>query len=211
MNGRKNKTSNHFCYVRVSEYYGCFYKTKYGGEPIVFPEDDPLRIILEEHLCANPELKCLTPHSFSELAFDYENKGQILDAKVEVPSKKERSEFLRVEIPETVYRWGVQKKTSDCWQLSRDGASSFRKQIKRSFWSACMEFIDECKRRAQAMGESVTMESCISDFMMIYDIPMSHFENMIRAEQRNRQKLIPEVNKKRCAMEEMTGNVFIYT
>lgn len=211
MTEKKKKSENNFCYVRVSEYYGCFYKTKYGGEPIVFPEDDPLRIILEENLCPNPELKCITPHSFSELAFDYTSKGQMLDAKVEVPDKSEYKDFIRVEIPETVYRRGIRKRTSDSWQLCREGANRFRKQIKRGFWSACMEFIDECRKRAQAMGETVTLESCISDFMMIYDIPMSHFENMVRSEQRYRQKLLPEINKKRGALEEMTGNVFIYT
>lgn len=199
------------CYIHLSEYYRRFYEVKYGGQPVVFPENHPLWMTLNTQICPNMSLKMLTPHSYSELAFNYDRKGKVFDVDIASPSLEEKTGFLAVRIPETVYRHGAPVKTSANWQLTKAGAESFRKQAKVDFWMECLEFIRECKARAVAMGEDVTVESAMSDFMIHYDIPMEHFENMLRYNQRVKKRMVASIDKKRERMEEKSGRLFYYT
>ena len=209
----KKKTEEQFnvCYIRMSEYYLKFYQTKYGGEPVVLPENHPLWMILQNQLCKNATLKLLTPHCYSSLAFNYDRDGVVFDIDIATPSPEDKEQFLCVRIPDIVYKHGTAISTSNNWQLSKAGAESFRKQIKVDFWMECLQFIRECKIRGAAMGEDVTIESALSDFMIQYDIPMEHFENMIKYNQRARKKLLVEIERKRDLSESKTGRLFYYT
>lgn len=211
MTKKKNETEKRVCYVRVSEYYRQFYKVKYGGEPIVFPENHPLQGIILANLCQNKDLRALTPHSFSQLAFDYEREGKVFDIEIACPDPDRREEFLEVQIPEYVYRRGVQYKTSSNWQLSKAGAELFRKEMKRDFWVECTSFIEDCMVRAHANGEHVTLENAMSDFMLMFDIPMAYHDNLLRYERRSRPQMVNGIEQKRDRMEKKTGNVFFYT
>lgn len=199
------------CHIRLSEYYLRFYQVKYGGHPIAFPENHPLRMTVNTQLCQNASLKLLTPHCYCDLAFNYDRDGVVFDLNIATPSPDEKDQFLAVSIPDTVYRYGVSVKTSANWQLSKSGTETFRKQAKEEFWSDCLTFIRECKARAASMGEDVTIESALSDFMIHYDIPMEHFENMVRYHNRVRTRMIPQIEKKRECMEDKSGRLFYYT
>ena len=89
MTKKKNETQTEVnpsvCYIRVGEYCACYYKTKYDGEPIVFSDNDPLSMIVEENICSNPGLKLLTKHSYSWMAYHYNHEGQIFDVNVVRP------------------------------------------------------------------------------------------------------------------------------
>ena len=215
MTKKKNETQTEVnpsvCYIRVGEYCACYYKTKYDGEPIVFSDNDPLGMIVEENICSNPGLKLLTKHSYSWMAYHYNHEGQIFDVNVASPDPDEHNDFIGIQLPEIVHRRGKQQKTSSNWQLSKVGAERFRKQMKKEFWSALRDFIRTCKNHAIANGEDVTTEACISDFMLMYNIPMSHFENILKSEQRVRRRLRPETACQRDFIEQKTGNIFFYT
>lgn len=210
--GKKNVEQKHnACYIRLSEYYLRFYQMKYGGNLIVFPDNHPLRMIVNMQLCQNASLKLLTPHCYCDLAFNYDRDGVVFDLDIATPNPDEKDQFLAVSIPDTVYRYGSPVKTSANWQLTKSGTETFRKQAKEEFWSDCLTFIRECKARAASMGEDVTIESALSDFMIHYDIPMEHFENMVRYHNRVRTRMIPQIEKKRECMEDKSGRLFYYT
>lgn len=211
MTRKKEETGKRICYVRMREYYGCFFKTKYGGEPIIFSEDEALGVIVEQNIVQNPDLRMLTRDSYSWLAFNYEQEGKVFDIDIATPLPEEKEEFVGIAFPETVYRRGGASKTSGNWQLSKKGVKMLREQMKKEFWLDCREFITSCKNHAKAIGETFTIEDSISDFMQMYNIPMSHFDNLIRNEQRIRKNLPAETGKQRDLYEQNTGNVFIYT
>lgn len=215
MNKKKNEndSTQRVCYIRMSEYFKRFYIVKYGGEPVRFPENHTLQVVLEENLCENRDLRLLTKECFSRMAFHYDRDGKIFDLDIACPDEDRKSEYLEVCIPDMIYnRRGLPKQTSDCWQLNKTGAERFRFAIKNEFWSDCIDFIRDCKARGAAIGEDVTIENAMSDFMLMYDIPMSHYESMLKAERRARLHSRPdEAKKKHQLLEEKTGNVFIYT
>ena len=209
----ETETTQRVCYIRMSEYYKRFYMVKYGGEPVVFPKKHCLQVVLEENLCENRDLRLLTKECFSKMAFHYDRDGKVFDVNIACPDPDKKDEYLGVCIPDVIYgRRGVPKQTSDCWQLNKTGAERFRDALKNEFWTDCIDFIRDCKARGAAVGEDVTIENAMSDFLLMYDIPMSHYESMLKAERRARLHLRPEkAMKRQQLLEERTGNVFIYT
>ena len=183
---------------------------KYGN-PVYLPEANPLYATMFSKLCENRSMKLFTEFSFSELAFNYDRDGKIFDIEVSAPAKDEKDLFMPVVMPEKVIYGKKIVNTTDAWQLSKDGAVEFRKRCKREFWNAVNEFINECVAYAKARGECITTESAISDFMIAYDIPMEHFDSIVRQERRMRADYSKEIEKHRDFMENRCGRELLYT
>lgn len=207
---RTTETETNVCYVKVSEYVKCYFTMKYGT-PVHLPESNPLHTVLFTKMCENVSLKPITEFSYNEMAFNYSRDGQIFDIEVATPTEDEKNLFMPVAIPEQVLYGRKAMKTNASWQLSKDGAVEFRKKSKREFWTAVSDFINECMIYAKARGECVTTESAISDFLIAYDIPMEHFESLVRQERRMRTESVKEIEKHRDFIEERCGRELLYT
>lgn len=206
-----DKANELVCYLRVSSYFQEYLRIKYGGFPIRFPEIHPASVVLERMISQNPSLKPLDSNCYCSAAFNYNQNGKVFDIEVGVPNPDEREEFIPICLPESVHRFGGVVRTSDNWQLTQKGAKMLRKIIKREFWIDCLLFVDDCFARAQIMGEQVTKEDAIADFMTVYEIPMEHYENMITYERRQRKSIGKDISERREFLEKHSGNCFFYT
>lgn len=203
--------SKHVTYVRMSVHLRQFLRIKYGGEPLEFPEGHSLNSVLDKCLVRNPLMKPLSTRSYSEAAFEYEEKGQIDDIENDAPSEQDRVEFICVALPEVVMKYSMCVKTDGFWQLSKVGVQRFSQEANNEFWNDCMNFIKECFTRAQARCQRMTIEDAISDFMLAYDIPMECYENMLRYQRRMSIRIGNEIDEKRKMMQRRSGTAFIYT
>lgn len=208
---KKNETSvERVVYVKLSKYYINFLTTRYGS-PVLFPTINPVNQCMERYLVNNPTLGRITPFSFSQQAFSYNENNPLFTADVYTPEQHERSEYLAIVMPDEIYRNGTLVKTSDTWQLSSVGAVQIRKQIKTEFWVAFAQMYDDCVYRAQRLGEKVTTENIATDFITLHNIEMSEYENMMRYWRRVRDQMNGEIENRREELETRTGNVFTYT
>lgn len=197
-------------YVRMSEYYKSFYEIKYGA-PVSFPDMHPLSIILENNIVFNPSLKELTKYAYTQMAYEYDFNNKLFDVNIACPPDDEKNDFLAVVLPKTIRRHDKVYNVNSMWQLGKDGAIAFREELKREFWVDMEMFIEQCFCRAHALGESCNREAAISDFLIAYDIPMSHFESLLRAERRFRIQQLKKIEKQREFMEERSCSIFLYT
>lgn len=210
MNKKNDTPKENVMYVRLSRYYINYLTTRYGN-PVLFPAMIPISQYVDRFLVNNPTMCRLTPFSFSNAAFHHKEQNPLFTINAYLPDKEERSEFVAIVIPDEVYRNGSVVNTSNTWQLSAPGAVQFRKQVKRDFWIAFSQFYDDCMHRAQRLGDKVTIENAITDFISIYNIEMKEFENMVRYWGRLRNQMQNEIEKRRDRLEAQTGNVFVYT
>ena len=210
MNKKNDSPKENVVYVRLSKYYISFLTTRYGS-PVMFPTMNPVNQCLERYLVNNPTLGHITPFSFSEQAFQYKENNPLFTADVYVPEYEVRSEYIGIVMPNEIYRNGTLINTSNTWQLSSVGAVQVRKQIKREFWMAFSQIYDDCVYRASRLGEKVTTENIATDFISLYNIEMSEYENMMRYWRRFRDQLNGEIEDRREHLENKTGNIFAYT
>ena len=208
------KESLNVCYVRIPEMYRNYFRTKYGV-PAVFAPYSPMQCLLRRHLINNPTLakQQLTraAMSYSDRAFNYATKGSAIDAQVSMPAPEEKEEFVAILIPSEATHYNTVVATSDTWQLTANGARSFRELVKEDFWCELSRFAEDCNYRARLAGEKVTREEILSDFITMYNVPMTCYENLLRYETRHRVSATTHIEKKRNALETQTGNRFMYT
>lgn len=202
------------CYVRLSDLYRNYFRTKFGV-PAIFAPSSEMMGLMRSQLVNNPTLEKqqLTRQamSYSDRAFNYNTKGQALDIEVARPDEGEKEEFASILIPAQVTHYNAVISTSDTWQLTANGARRLRELIKEDFWRELSRFTEECNYRARINGEKVTREEIVSDFITMYNIPMTSYENFLRYETRHRVASASNIEKKRNALEERTGNRFMYT
>ena len=199
------------CYVRVEPYFHGYLKAQYGGFPLLFPEFHVVPSILESRIAVNTTLKQVTDLCYSQAAFEYDREGKVFDIHIGTPHPDRVEEYVPIQLPETVQRHNGIVKVGKTSQLNKNGASLIRKAIKDEFWTAMSKFIDECIVRSRVTGDYVTIENAISDFMMIYDIPMEELDNMVKSERRKRKAMYDESKARRARIEAVTGNKFYYT
>lgn len=207
------KSEINVCYIRLSELYRNYFKTRFGS-PAIFSLSSEMSAVLRSHLTNNPTLARQTiraASSFSDLAFNYKEKGTVIDADVFVPSEEEKMEFVAIVIPEEVCHYNGVVQTSNTWQPTEFGTKRLREIIKEEFWREYQKFSDDCYYRGSITGEKITREDIISEFMTQYNIPMKSYENLLRYETRHRKEMEKKIEKKRSMMEKFTGNNFIYT
>lgn len=207
------KESLNVCYLRIDPLYRNYFIAKHGS-PAVFSPSSELASVLRNNLMDNPTLGVQTESiqlSFSNLAFNYKSKGQAVDAKVHTPKDEEREHFVAILMPDEVRRFSGMVPTSPSWQLNLHGSRRFREVVKIDFWREYRRFASDCTARAQLLGESVTTEDIISEFMTMFGIPMSLYENMLRYERRERASALSKIEQRRGQYEKMTGNQFLYT
>ncbi len=209
---KKPKTVN-ICYIRIDDLYRNYFVAKHGS-PAVFAPSSQLAAIVRNNLMDNPMMCAQSDGlhlSFSNLAFNYKDKGQILDAAVHMPCDEERHQFVTITLPDEVRRFSEIINTSYTWQLNRFGARRFREEVKTDFWREFRNFQRDCIERAQLMGETVGTEDIVSDFMTMYNIPMALYENMLRYERRERANALSKIEKRRMQLKNRTGNSYLYT
>ena len=202
------------CYIRLPELYRDYFRTKFGN-PAIFSPSSEMQFLLRTQLVNNPTLRkqetTRNTMSFSDRAFNYASKGQAIDATICMPCEEEREEFVAVLIPEEVVHYNSVVPTSDTWQMTANGVRRLRELIKEDFWRELSRFSEECNYRARISGEKVTREEIVSDFITMYNIPMTSYENFLRYETRHRVSAANDIEKKRNALEVQTGNRFTYT
>ena len=124
---------------------------------------------------------------------------------------EEKEEFVAILMPSQATHYNTVVATSDTWQLTANGARSFRELVKEDFWCELSRFTEDCNYRARLAGEKVTREEILSDFITMYNVPMTCYENLLRYETRHRVSATTHIEKKRNALETQTGNRFMYT
>lgn len=200
-----NKNDTPVCYVRVKKQYHGYLKAKYGGFPLNFPELHPASMLFETRIVRNPSLAQVSKDSYSEMAYNYQRDGKALDAEIGMPSEDERELFVPVSLPPFIQRKSGIEKVTGNWQLSRDGGKAFRKIISREFWMECIQFIDESFIRASKNGIHMTKEIAITDFMLLYDVPIEYYDDFIKQEYRKRKAIGEDIEssyeKKKNASE----------
>lgn len=209
----KKPESVNICYIRIDALYRNYFLAKHGT-PAVFSPSSELAAIIRDNLMDNPFMRAQSDGlhlSFSDLAFNYKEKGRILDADVHMPDESERDQFVAINIPDEVRRFAGIIKTGPTWQLNRFGARRFREEVKTSFWREFRNFERDCVERGQLNGEAAGLEDIVSDFMTMFNIPMSLYENMLRYERRERNTSATKIEKRREVIKNLTGNNYLYT
>ena len=196
-------------FVRVSSYVRRFFYVKYGT-PVVLPIGHPMHQLMLRHLVYNPTLQLISKQSVNRASMDPAIRSNIIELQT-CQQADECDELMEVVMPDTVLRTGVAKQTNWYYQLDNAGARLFRKEAKNEYWQEMQLFIRQCFVRSALMGEKVSREEAISDFMIGYGIPMSHYESMVRCERRERRRQEEEIEQRRDFMEKRANDVFLYT
>lgn len=197
-------------YLKVSGYIKRFLQTKYG-EIVKFPFVSMLYSAMFQHIVDNPLMAPVTPFSFSQRAFCYEREDVVFDMNISLPPEDEKDQFVAIELPPAVFRFGREMDVTPFCQFSRRGAVEMRRLIHREFWTECLAFIDDCFTRSRICNVKVTRENALIDFMFVNGINMVWHETLIRHVTRVRRKIEFEIEQKRAAMEENANCQFCYT
>ncbi len=208
--GRQAGRRQAVTYVRLSDYYIKYIETRYGS-PAKFPLTSALSLHVERYLVANPLLKPLTPFAMSEAAFNQQRSKALTTRFFPNLTEEQRREFISIQMPAEVIRPSGARLTTEVWQLSAIGAKLLRKAVKRDFWLTLSDFAAECRYRSERMGERLSMEAVVNDFLLQYDIGPEHSDNIMRSWYRSRRLMDAEIEDNRERMEQMTGKAFIYT
>lgn len=211
MNNKTIEVQGPVCYLRVEPYMHGYLKAQYGGFPLLFPEFHLIPSIIESRIAVNASLKQVTELCYSQAAFEYDRDGKVFDINIGTPHPDRVEEYISIQLPESVQRRNGIVKVGKNWQLNKNGASLVRQVIKDEFWTALSLFIEDCIKRSRVTGDYVTIENAISDFMMVYDIPMEELDNMVKGERRKRQAMYEDIKLRRDRIEAATGNKFYYT
>lgn len=196
-------------FIRVSSYVRRYFYIKYGT-PVVLPMGHPMYQLMMRHLVYNPTLERISKQSSNRASMDPAIRSTIHELQVHAQAD-DSDELMEVAMPDTIIRTGVAKQTNWYYQLDNAGARLFRKEAKSEYWQEMQLFIRQCFIRSANRGEKVSREEAISDFMIAYGIPMSHYESMVRCERRERRRLEEEIEQRRDFMEQRINDIFIYT
>lgn len=197
-------------YLKVSGYIKRFLQTKYG-EIVKFPFVSMLYSAMFQHIVDNPLMAPVTPFSFSQKAFCYGREDVVFDMNIGLPPEDEKDQFVAIELPPAVFRFGREMDVTPFCQFSRRGSVEMRRLIYREFWTECLAFIDDCFMRARMENVRVTRENAIADFISINNIDMVWHDTLIRHDRRARKKIGFEIEQKRIAMEKNADRQFCYT
>ena len=208
---KKEITQNqNVIYVKFSEYYIRYLTTRYGS-PVVFPTMSACALVLERYLLNNPVMSSLTEFCYSKAAFHAADTGNLFSAIEQRTPIEERELFIPIVIPDELIRTGQTLRTGSTWQLTFIGARALRKEVKRDLWVNFSRFNDDCAHRASRLGEKVTLEEVLSDFIVMYNIDMKEYTNMLRYWYRIQSAMKSAIERNREFLEDKTGNTFVYT
>lgn len=194
-------------YLKVSPYLKSWMECQYG-KVISFPDMTQHYSCLCRYLVNNASMSNLTEFSFSEKAFNYRNQDSFF---VECLSEEIKAQCIAIALPKTVYRNYREIEVNGYWQLSRQGAIEMRRIIKHEFMIYLFKFIDDCMTRARINGTKAGREQSVDDFITMFDIDMSWRETLIRYDQRDRKKILSEIESNREMLEEKFDRQFTYT
>lgn len=204
------KQKRYTCFLKVTDYQKKYLETRYGS-PVCFPSCSMIQLMLRRYLVRNASMKRITDFSFSSSAFSYEPSGTMFLSEYQSLTDEEKKSFIEMELPEEVLYGNKAVRVDQFFQLSASGARRIRNEIKNEFWLAFSSFRDDCLFRAARIGETLTTEDIMSDFMNVYDIDMKSYDSLMRNWWRVKPKIKDRIEGKRDELEEKSGNVFIYT
>lgn len=206
----KARTVENVMYVKLNSYYASFLKIRYGV-PLMFPKMSALNQCVESFLVNNPTSIWSTFFCCTQIMFEG-NDNLITDCRnddIQDPDK--RLLFVPVSLPQELVRFGRTFVTGPTWQLSNRGTEVFRKLVKHDFWISFSAFWEDCRFRAERLGEKASIEDVISDFAIQYDISMKEYENLLRYWRRIRNTISEDIEARRKWLEQNTGRFFEYT
>lgn len=205
MKKQRNLSTGCITYIKLSVHLREYLKSRYGKEAVSLPVYNPMYGCLEQYLINNYSMANITNRSLSACQFDSIEDGGQKNGCID------KGEFLPLIMPDYVFRKNGMIRTSTCWQLSRQGAVEFNRMAKAEFWRECIRFIDDCFTAARLQGTRMTRENAISDFLTVYGIPMSSYENILRYDQRIRKEILDGIEKRRSWMESLNDIPMTYT
>lgn len=203
-------TKLHTFYLKVSDYYKSYLEIKYG-KPVLFPYNSMLNVYINRFLIENRSLQLFKGFSVCSAIFNYDPSKSSCLLDIKPLTDEEKKEYVELVMPQEIFVGNGVVKVNQFFQLQQSGERLVRKEIKRDFWIAFSQFYDDCMFRASRIGENVSAEDIMSDFMNLYNIDMSKFDNMMRYWWRIRAKIIDEIEARRTYLENKTGNSLIYT
>lgn len=207
MKKKEQKLQPIVTYLKVSPYLKSWMECKYG-RIISFQPMTQSYLCLSRYIVNNVSMTGLTDFSFSDAAFNYQNKDSFFVSR---PSEEDKNLFIAIEIPKFVWRGLKNIETSRYWQLSKTGAIELRRIIKNEFMMELFKFIDDCFTRARINGTRTGREQAVDDFITMYDIDMSWRETLIRYDQRDRKKMLQAIEENREMIEKTYDRQFCYT
>ena len=194
-------------YLKVSPYLKSWLECKHG-KVISFPHMTQMHSCLLRYMVCNNSMSLITPFSYSQQAFHYKNTELL---PIACPDESEKSQFIAIELPETIYKGCALLKITPFYQISKQGCIILRDLIKNEFMIDLFSFVDECFTRARLNGTKVTREQAIDDFITIHGIDMSWRENFERYFKREKRNMIDQIEKRREAREEEFDRQYVYT
>lgn len=200
----------HSCFLKVSDYYKKYFEIKYGT-PVRFPQNSLLGVYMKTHLFRDADFSGITDFSYNEVAFHLKPQKSLFTAQFKMLTEKEKEDYLELEIPESVCKFSGEVKVDKFFHLNINGSKKIRNELKREFWYDFARFHDDCIFRANRMGERVTSEDVMSDFIVLYDIDMKRFESMMRYWWRIKSRMKSDIKVRKEELESRTGRICIYT
>lgn len=199
-------------YVKLSVYLRQYLKSRYGKDTVILPLMNPLYSCMEQYLVNNYSMSVISSRACSQRMYIGNGTTDLFERGSSFKlDDAEKQEFIAIQLPERIFKGGLLMNTSDNWQLSNTGAIEFNKLVKREFWTECMKFVDECFTAARIQGTRTTRENAISDFMVAMDIPMQHYENLIRYYKRMKNWMRADIEKRREWIESLNSTALTYT
>ena len=195
-------------YLKVSPYLKGFVETKYG-KIIRFPFSSQMYAVLYRNIVNNADMKNLTEFSYSEYAFNYQQK----DSFFVNPSVAniDKSQFISIELPLKVFKGPYEVSVNRYWQLSSLGARELRKLIKEDFMVDLFQFVKDCQVRSRIGGFKTTKEQAIDDFLSVNGIELSYRDDIGRYVRRESNRILSEIESRRNLIEELSGSQLCYT
>lgn len=194
-------------YLKVSPYLKGFMERKYG-KVVCFPFVSQQYATLYRGIVNNVDMKNITEFSYSEYAFNYQQKDSFF---VNPVKDADRNQFIAIELPKKVFKGPHETTVTRYWQLSSQGAKDLRKLIKEDFMIDLFQFIKDCQTRGRLSGYKTTKEQAIYDFLSVNGIDMSYSDDIGRYVRRESNRILQEIENRRVYLEESSDVQLCYT
>ena len=114
----------------------------------------------------------------------------------------DNDEYLCVKLPQYIYRDGKQVIIDGAYQLHKNEIHAFCAEMRRCFWSECIDYIDTYVDATKANGYDRSKIEGLERFMLRYDIRNGEDNRTLATLKRNYYRQIIRRNHKQYDYEE---------
>lgn len=171
-------------YTKLSPYMVPYMRVKFGGEPIVIPENHSLyyQFIRSVAPCAqiNRAIKNLSGLKRGEKPHAVQCVGDGDESVLEHVCNPDPETHLAIQLPEVIYRNGRMEQPNDTWRFAAHAVKPFHLKIRAMFWADFGAFFEEYQRVCRLENVKFTRKSTMEQFMLKYDIDTVYLESIKR-------------------------------